>query len=195
MLAQQTKIVRRQRLHRPQATTTIRPPPERDENTIIDVVPHEEVAPGIAAPTRDRATITRERHHRNPPWRGNSNMRDGCGPLRGHNGALKRRAGVSVLTHGSQQAPLPRAIPPPELQPQIHDHASAGNVTEHRRPDRINQHLPKSLLDIHAAEDYPSATAVRLPQKPNTQQHHAQALAGRQRNRERLCVNDPAQHL
>ena len=61
-------------------------------------------------------------------------MHDGDGPLRGHNGALKRRAGVSLLTRGSQQAPLPRAIPPPELQPQIHDHASAGNVTEHRRP-------------------------------------------------------------
>ena len=114
-----TKMVRRQRLHRPQATGTIRPPQQVDENTIIDVVPHEEVAPGIAAPTMDRATITRERHHRNPPRRGNSNMRDGCGPLRGHNGALKRRAGVSVLTRGSQQAPVPRAIPPPELQPQI----------------------------------------------------------------------------
>ena len=130
------KMVRRQRLHRPQATAIIRSPQHLDENTIIDVVPHE-VAPGIAAPTRDRATFTRERHHRNPPRWGNSNMHDGGGPLRGHNGALKRRAGMSVLTRGSQQAPVPRAIPPPELEPQIHDHASAGNVTEHRRPDRI----------------------------------------------------------
>ena len=76
---------------------------------VFDVVPHEEVAPGIAARTRDGATITRERHHRNPPRRGNSNMRDGCGPLRGHNGALKRRAGVSLLMRGSQQAPVSRA--------------------------------------------------------------------------------------
>ena len=80
---------------------------------------------------------------------------------------------MSVLKRGSQQAPIPRDIPPPELQPQIHDYASAGNVTEHGCPGRINQHLPESLFDIHAAEDYPSATAVRLPQKQHTQQHLA----------------------
>ena len=112
-------------------------------------------------------------------------MHDGSGPLRGHNVAFKRRAGVSLLTRGSQQAPVPRAIPPPELQPQIHDLASAGNVTEHRRPDRINQHLPKILFDIHAAEDYPSATAVRLPQKPLTQQHLAPNVAELARRRGR----------
>ena len=61
-------------------TATIGPPLALDENTIINVVKHEEAAPGIAARTRDGATITRE-HHRNPPRRGNSNMRDGCGPL------------------------------------------------------------------------------------------------------------------
>ena len=112
-------------------------------------------------------------------------MHDGDGPLRGHNGALKRRAGVSLLTRGSQQAPVPMAIPPPELQRQIHDHASAGNVTEHRRPDRINQHFPKNLFDIHAAEDCRSATAVRLPQKQLTQQHLAPNVAELARRRVR----------
>ena len=101
-------------------------------------------------------------------------MIDGSGPVRGHHSLLKRGMGVRVFERRRNQSPKTGAIPPRELQTQIHNHATADHVPKGRCYRRVNRSLPKGILGIDAAQENPSGTTMPLSQMQHPSQNSAQ---------------------
>ena len=79
--AQQSRVVRLQRLHGPHTATGVRPTLHVDKNAVVHVVPHHQTTLGVAAPGNE-PTIRRERPNRPPLRPGKPHMRDDDNPLR-----------------------------------------------------------------------------------------------------------------
>lgn len=62
----------------------------------------------------------------------------------------------------SYQPAVSGAIPPPDLQPQMHDHMIADHVPKSRRAGRPNQNLSKGIMDVYVSREGPSSTPVLM---------------------------------
>ena len=148
-----------------QETSAVRPPLHLDDNAIVYVVHHENLAPGVFPRTRNGPTITRDSNDPDPPLRGKPDVRNGSSPLLGNVCALKRRVGVSMLECRFHQPPIPRAVAPTELQAQIYDHIIAEHAFKGRRAYRVNHGLPKGIFDVDALQEDWSTSTVCLLRK------------------------------
>ena len=79
-----------------------------------------------------------------------------------------------MFEHRRTQSPKPGAVPPPELQTQIHDHVTSGHVPKSRCPRQVDRNLPNVILDIDTAQEDPSGTTVPQSQKQHPQQNVTQ---------------------
>ena len=119
-------------------------------------------ATGITARARHELAISRERHDRPAPRRGDYDVRDGSLPLAGHDCSLKRGASVRAPTQPNPRTRGGYATRTAHASPQPRDRRL---YTQRRAPRRGPPEPAESVFDVNPTQDYPSVPTVCLTQE------------------------------